>query len=66
MKAELKEELRPKGQMGFLLLFFSSLGIGYSLVSQFVYNKPKSELLVVMICLLVAGIASRLREKHSK
>lgn len=63
MKAITKKEINSKNPMGSILIFFSSLGIGYSLTSQFVYHKPKSEILVVMICLLVAGIASKMRKQ---
>lgn len=66
MKTETQKEAGIKNPMGLLMIFFSSLGIGYALINQFIYDKPKTEILAVMICLLVAGIASRLREKYSK
>lgn len=66
MKTETQKGLGAKNPMGLLMIFFSSVGIGYALISQFFYNKPKIEILAVMVCLLVAGIASRLREKYSK
>jgi len=62
MKA-VTQKINDKNPMGSILIFFSSLGIGYSLVSQFAYNKSKSEILVVMTCLLVVGIASKMRKQ---
>lgn len=63
MKAVTQKKINGKNPIGSILIFFSSLGIGYSLVSQFAYNKSKSEILTVMICLFVAGIASEMRKR---
>jgi hypothetical protein len=50
----------------FVFIFLTSLGLGYTLVNQFLLNKPKTELLVVMICLFVISIASWQRRKMGK
>lgn len=49
-----------------LLIFLASFGISFSLVNEFVFDKPKSELLVIMICLLVAGFASKKRNQSKR
>ncbi len=45
-----------------VMLFLASFGISYSLVSEFAFERPKRELLAIMICLLVASFASKKRE----
>ena len=46
-----------------VMIFVASLGISYALVSEFFFERPKRELLLVMIGTLVAGIASRKRQQ---
>lgn len=46
-----------------LLIVMSIIGIVTFLVSEFVFDRPKRELLIIMGCLLVAGIASRKRQQ---
>jgi hypothetical protein len=50
----------------FVFIFLTSLGLGYALVNQFILNKPKTEFLVVMICLFVISVASWQRRKIGK
>ncbi|CAA9196446.1 hypothetical protein ACHRVW_00720 [Flavobacterium collinsii] len=50
----------------FVFVFAASVGLGYSLVNQFVLDKPNKELLLVMICLFFASMASWQRKKYSK
>lgn len=46
-----------------IMIFLASFGISYSLVSEFFFEQPKREFLGIMVCLLVAGIASRMRKR---
>ncbi|MGO4772667.1 hypothetical protein ACEN2I_13465 [Flavobacterium sp. W22_SRS_FK3] len=50
----------------FVFVFSTSLGLGYTLVNHFILNKPRTETLVVMICLFAASIASWQRKKNIK
>ncbi|KAF2335525.1 hypothetical protein [Flavobacterium daemonense] len=50
----------------FVFIFFTSLGLGYTLVNHFILDKPRTETLVVMICLFVISIASWQRKKIMK
>ncbi|MBF7093353.1 hypothetical protein IUY40_17605 [Flavobacterium sp. ALJ2] len=50
----------------FVFIFLTSLGLGYTLVNQFLLNKPKTELLTVIISLFVISIASWQRRKMGK
>jgi len=45
------------------MFFVASSGISYALVSEFLFESPKRELLLVIIGMLVAGIASRKRQQ---
>jgi hypothetical protein len=49
-----------------VLLFLASFGISYALVSEIFFGNPKREFLGIMICLLVAGIASKMRKQAEK
>lgn len=50
----------------FVFVFAASAGLGYALVNQFILNHPNKELLIVMICLFVASMASWQRKKYTK
>jgi hypothetical protein len=50
----------------FIFIFLTSLGLGYTLVNHFIFDKPRTETLVVMICLFVISIASWQRKKNMK
>ncbi|CAM2859463.1 hypothetical protein SAMN05444355_10123 [Flavobacterium frigoris] len=50
----------------YLFIFLSTLGLSYSLVNYFLFHKPDTQFLTVMICLFVASIASWQRKKHNK
>jgi len=49
-----------------VFIFCTSLGLGYTLVNHFIFNKPRTETLIVMICLFVVSIASWQRKKIMK
>ncbi|WP_313804735.1 hypothetical protein [Flavobacterium sp.] len=49
-----------------LLIFLASFGIGFALINEFVFDRPKRALLAIMICLLVVGIASKKRQQAEK
>jgi hypothetical protein len=51
---------------GPIMIFISSIGLGYGLVNQYVYDKPKSEMLLMMSCFFLAGLFSVSRSKYSK
>lgn len=55
--------INKKTSINSLLIFLASLGISFSLVNEFVFDRPKRELLVIMICLLVAGFTSKKRQQ---
>ncbi|WP_289663710.1 hypothetical protein [Flavobacterium panacagri] len=50
----------------FVFIFLASAGLGYSLMNQFILDKPNKELLLIMICLFVASMASWQRKKYNK
>ncbi|MFW0736585.1 hypothetical protein [Flavobacterium sp. T12S277] len=50
----------------FVFVFVASAGLGYSLMNQFILDKPNKELLLIMICLFFASLASWQRKKYSK
>ena len=66
MKTETTKKFSERNYFKPIMIFISSVGLNYALVSQFVYDKPKSELLLMMSCLFVAGVFSVLRTKYSK
>ncbi|MCI9844404.1 hypothetical protein [Flavobacterium pectinovorum] len=41
----------------------SSLGLSYSLINNFILDKPNKDMLLIMICLFFASIASWQRKK---
>lgn len=66
MKTETTKKYSERNYFGPIMIFISSIGVSYALVGQYVYNKPKSEMLLMMSCLFVAGVFSVLRTKCSK
>jgi len=50
----------------FLFIFLTSLGLGYALTKQFIFDKPNDSMLLTMICLFIVSIASWRRKKYSK
>ena len=66
MITETTKKYSERNYFGPIMIFISSLGIGYALVSQYVYDKPKSEMLLMMSCFFLAGVFSVLRSKYSK
>jgi hypothetical protein len=66
MKTETTKKFSERNYFGPIMIFISSIGVGYALVNQYVYDKPKSEMLLVMSCFFLAGVFSVLRTKYSK
>jgi hypothetical protein len=66
MKTETTKKFSEGNYVGPIMIFISSIGLSYALVSQYVYDKPKSEMLLIMSCLFLAGVFSVLRTKYSK
>lgn len=50
----------------FIFVSLASAGLGYALVNQFILGKPNKDLLLIMICLFFASLASWQRKKNSK
>lgn len=50
----------------FVFVLLTTLGLGFSLVSHFLLNKPNTQLLIIMSCLFVASVAAWFRNKLSK
>jgi hypothetical protein len=66
MKTATIKKFSERNYFGPIMIFISSIGLGYALVSQYVYDKPKSEMLLMMSCFFLAGVFSVLRTKYSK
>lgn len=49
-----------------LVIFLVSVQVTYSLISHIVYGKPQPDYLVVVICLLIATLASSKKEGYNK
>ncbi|BFM42776.1 hypothetical protein CFS9_14170 [Flavobacterium sp. CFS9] len=49
-----------------LVIFLTAVQISYSLVSHFIYGKPQSDSMVIVICVLLATFASSKKEEYSK
>ena len=49
-----------------ILLFLTSLQVTYSLVNHHLYGKPYPHLFTIIVCLIVATLASRQKEKYSR
>ncbi|KFF07599.1 hypothetical protein [Flavobacterium reichenbachii] len=50
----------------FLFVQLASAGLAYSLVNQFILDKPNKDLLLIMLCLFFASLAFSQRKKYSK
>ncbi|WPO79912.1 hypothetical protein [Flavobacterium sp. KACC 22761] len=50
----------------FLFVQLASAGLAYSLVNQFILDKPNKNLLLTMLCLFFASLACWQRKKYSK
>lgn len=50
----------------FVFVSLASAGLGYALVNQFILDKPNKDLLLIMICLFFASLASWQRKKYSQ
>ena len=66
MKTENKKKISERNDFGPVMIFISSIGLSYALVNQYVYEKPNSDMLLMMSCFFVAGVFSVLRTKYSK
>jgi len=49
-----------------ILLFLTSLQVTYSLVNHHLQGKPYPHLFTIIVCLIVATLASRQKEKYSR
>jgi hypothetical protein len=49
-----------------ILLFLTSLQVTYSLVNHHLHGKPYPHLFTIIVCLLVATLASSQKEKYSR
>jgi fructose-specific phosphotransferase system IIC component len=68
IKTIMKQKATAKEQKytGWAMIFLGATGISYEIVREFVFHKPQSHLLGIMLCLLIAGTASTLRKKYTK
>jgi hypothetical protein len=55
-----------RNYFGPIMIFFSSIALGYALINQYVYDQPKSEILTLLICMFFGGLFSTLRTKYTK
>jgi hypothetical protein len=49
-----------------LMIFLGALGVGFEIVRNALSDKHHSTIIWPMLCILVAGIASKQRKKYSK
>ena len=49
-----------------LLIFLTAVQVSYSLVSHIFYGKPKPDIVVVILCLLISAFASSKKQEYSK
>jgi hypothetical protein len=66
MKTATTKKFSEGNYVGPIMIFISSIGLGYALVNQYVYDKPNSEMLLMWSCLFFGGVFSVLRTKYSK
>ena len=66
MKTVIIKKFSKRNDFGPIMIFISSIGVGYALVRQYVYDKSNSEMLMMMSCFFLAGVFSVLRTKYSK
>ena len=63
---KLKFTSEEQNNYDFVFIFLSSFGLGYALVNKFIFDKPKTELLLLMICLFIISVISWQREKKDR
>ncbi len=66
MKTTSTKQFNLRNYFGPTMIFVSCLGIGHNLTNEYFYDKANHTILIMMVCFLVAGIASVLKEKYSK
>lgn len=66
MKTTSTKKISERNDFGPVMIFISSIGLGYALVKHYVYDVPKSDMLLMMSCFFLAGVFSVLRVKYSK
>jgi hypothetical protein len=66
MKTETTKKFSERNDFGPVMIFISSIGLGYAIVNQYVYDKPNLDMLLMMSCFFLAGVFSVLRKKYSK
>ncbi|WP_337967758.1 hypothetical protein [uncultured Flavobacterium sp.] len=49
-----------------LLIFLTAVQVSYSLINHIFYGKPKPDIMVVIICLLISAFASSEKQEYSK
>ena len=49
-----------------LLILLTAVQVSYSLVSHIFYGKPKPDIAVVILCLLISAFASSKKQEYSK
>ncbi len=49
---------QSQNQIFYVLLFFAGISLGYSLVKEFVFEKPENGLLLITACCLLASNSS--------
>jgi hypothetical protein len=54
-----------KKNFSLAFVFLTAAGLGYSLVNQFILDKPNTKLLIMMLAFFVASIAAWQRKKDS-
>jgi hypothetical protein len=50
----------------YLFIFLSTVGLSYSIVTQFLMHKSDNQFFIIMSCLFVVSIVSWQRKKHTK
>ena len=66
MKTETTKKFSERNDLGSVMIFISSIGLGYAIINQCVYEKPNSDMLLMMSCFFLAGVFSVLRTKYNK
>ena len=66
MKTVITKKFSKRNDFGPVMIFISSIGIGYAIVNQNVYDKQNLDMLLMMSCFFLAGVFSVLRTKYSK
>ena len=66
MKTATTKKFSERNYFGPISIVISTIGFGCAIVTQYVYGKPNSEMLLMWSCLFLAGIFSVLITKYSK